>query len=225
MKVSDLSTGNINNDRLKIKRILMKCGKKVKVNISDYAKEIYTIKISDWRTVRKWKFQIADGKTGILTYGKRTVISSDDFDAIAEALYNDESRLSKADVAKTLKQSNKKGDLIPTIINELSQKFMNAGVVVKSTSTMDSISAYKAVSTNKTHSRSNVHIYIGFTATTINISVSSTAGNRKFDIDMADPGFCPYRLADVLIRRMMESKSLVEELRDRFGNIWDQPLI
>ena len=211
MKVSELTGTSPYTTAGELRQAMGRDGQNLSVDISSCIKGVtYSLKISDWRTKRKWRLLI-DGNLGELTYGskKRLVVSSDDLGVIADALYEDAANLSAAYDKRTLKQSATSGDLRPWVIDELRKK-LEPKIKVRSTSGMAAL----------TITGGQTHVYVGFTDTTLNLTVSSPVGSTVIKIDMANPSFYPSELGDNILKCLSETKKLIKSSKNHFKSIW-----
>ncbi len=215
MKVSELTLGDSWEHKAvrELDGALDREGKNISVSYCDYAddeetKPIFLIVIKDWRVKRRWKLRIDDG-VGYLSYAKRTIRSSADLNEIADALYEDEKKLSAAYTKRTLKQSASSGDLRPWVIDEL-RKVLEPKTKVGGTTEMVSLSARSG----------SVRLFVGFTDTTLNLTISSPVGSDVIKIDMASPSFFPAELGNKIIECIVHTKELVTASKNNFKSIW-----
>jgi hypothetical protein len=181
-----------------------------RANVNYSTTDVLSIKIQDWQqTSRRWKLTL-DGDIGVVTYGKREVIRSDDLGEIAKAVFADEKRLMIAGQNKMLKRAEKDGDVVPFLIHDLRNKAIDHDLNVETWDGLNGVRIRNDV----------VVLTIEIEETIMEVTVSSPITQTQFSYQMADPSFDPETLPYKLFDRMVETEEIWEEAKKKQNAAW-----
>ena len=179
------------------------------VSPSNGIDKIFSVKVSDWRTERKWHVSV--GSDIVVTFGKREVVRTDDTEEAARAITADMHKLSKRYDERTMKSANQKGDLAPQIINIIKEKVV--GKV--STNHYDDMKSI-------TIAAPNVIVKISISGSSIEIHIISYVGITKVALEMSDPSFDPERFTEMLNERIDQMTTIINNTIRQQEETWQE---
>lgn len=210
MKIKDINTKKV-GWYWTVAEVMKEIDGRASINYSTI--NVLSIKLLDWQqTGRRWKFTI-DGEIGIITYGKREVIRSDDLDEIVKAVFADEKRLMIAGQTRMLNRARKEGDVVPLLVYDLRNKAIDHNLDVETWEGLNGIVIRSA----------NTSLTIQIEGTKMEISILSPITKTQFIYQMADPSFDPETLPYKLFDRMTEMEEVWEDAVKRQESIWEAP--
>jgi hypothetical protein len=166
------------------------------VNHSD--KCVVTIKIIDedigTDTCRKWhlEFDLVD-LSCLLKYGKNELLKSTNFDDIAKALHDHNTRLKREYINRKVEHADKSGDVGAIITEKIRIKMVELSLKPDINQYDKSIQTYF-----ECYGTGTVCINIRIISGILTIEVKSRGFSKVMTMDLADPHFDPDKIGDIL---------------------------